>query len=48
MSDLFIFGFGLCVTILVGSALTLLIVQNNRRLDRQESEAVRETTGPRR
>lgn len=31
MIDLYIFGFGLFVTVLVGSALTTMIVVHNRR-----------------
>lgn len=41
MNDLFIFGFGLAVTVLVGSATTMLIVQKNRVLDREEDERAR-------
>lgn len=37
MIDILIFGFGLVVVALVGTALTLLITANNRALSRQES-----------
>lgn len=40
MIDLLIFGFGLAVVLIVGSALAILITANNRDLDRTASAAV--------
>jgi hypothetical protein len=36
MSDYYIFGFGLLVTLLVGSGLATMIIANNRALEEQE------------
>ena len=38
MPDIYIFGFGLVVTVLIGSALSAMIVAKNRALDEQEEE----------
>lgn len=45
MLDVYIFGFGLVVTLLVGTGLVTMIVVNNRALDAVEAEQ-RETERP--
>jgi len=40
MADYYIFGFGLLVTLIVGSGLTTMIVAHNRALEREEHEVV--------
>lgn len=47
MSDYYIFGFGLFVTVLVGSGLTTMIIANNRALEAQERDSeVQAAAGP--
>lgn len=43
MIDLYIFGFGLFVTVLVGSALTTMIVVHNRRFADDDAATPTET-----
>ena len=40
MSEAYIFGFGLIITLVIGASLTLMIAANNRAIDRGE-----QTTG---
>jgi hypothetical protein len=40
MADYYIFGFGLLVTLIVGWGLAVMIVANNRALEREEQGAV--------
>ena len=39
MTDLYIFGFGLAVTILVGSGLAMMIIANRRTVEVERSDA---------
>jgi hypothetical protein len=47
MIDLYIFGFGLFVTILVGAALATMIVVHNRRFADDDDAADTEPVDPR-
>jgi hypothetical protein len=38
VSDYYIFGFGLLVTLLVGTGLTTMIIANNRAIEAQERD----------
>ena len=45
MIDYYIFGFGLVVTLLVGSGLTTMIIAHNRAIEAEERESEAQEDG---
>lgn len=45
MADYYIFGFGLIVTLIVGSGLTAMILAHHRLLEQERQDAVTKADG---